>query len=77
MKLFGRRKPDPVQRAAPVAGERVFLRYDDGSKVEFNDFHDALHHVKVLGSVGVTELCREADGAQLYSRPDLDKQESI
>lgn len=76
MKLFGRRKPAPA-KPEPVAGERVFLRYDDGSKVEFNDFHDAFHHVKVLGSVGVTELCREADGAQLYSRPELDNQESI
>ena len=72
MRLFKRRPPDRLQ-AEPVPGERVYLRYDDNSQVEFNDYQDALHHVHVLGAVGVVELCREADGAQLFSRPDLNK----
>ena len=59
---------------------RVVLHFDDGTKIDFNNEDDALHHLSVNGSAGVSGLNEEADedpgvnqGKRVKTRAQLDK----
>lgn len=51
--------------------DRVSMFYDDGSKTDFNDVHDAVVHAHVQGTAGITEVKGE-DGKRVLTRKQLE-----